>query len=488
MGEERSQWIMVSPLANFDSATTIELEVAGVGYAYADPAHMLLYTKEKIVNADGSDITDADNSDATLVNYGMHAQWSQVDASINGLQKIHISNSVCGTRTRLDTTTPWIATRTWGSRGIVHTLMRSRTKLSREFEMMGPLHLDICNTDRLLLNNCTLRLKLTRSRDAFALMSTKGTEKIKLLDVKLFIRRVTISPSVLLAHAQALEKSPAKYPRVIIGFVDNRAFNGDYARNPFRFQHFSLNYLQMHVDGQPVPSQPLTPDFSKDLYMECYNTLFTGTGIHWKDEGNGISWSNYPKGNTLIENRQVAWLFSTKSIFAAVDYVRKDKKPKPPTTFEEVDDIFNNPDFAHPGRTLDDGAQLYQGKVGPDGEESLVFASPRALKMMLESDVVASDATFEITPRLPGALQVMIFAVFTFGHALPIATVVMQSKTEAAYTAVIQHLRQLGLKFRTAITDWEEPEWNAWRTAFPGIQVYYGCVWHFIRAAEKKRT
>ncbi|KAK3916657.1 hypothetical protein KUF71_015882 [Frankliniella fusca] len=34
--------------------------------------------------------------------------------------------------------------------------------------------------------------------------------------------------------------------------------------------------------------------------MECYNTLFSGTGIHWKDEGNGISWSDYPKGNTLF--------------------------------------------------------------------------------------------------------------------------------------------------------------------------------------------
>ncbi|KAK3908157.1 hypothetical protein KUF71_018670 [Frankliniella fusca] len=207
---------------------------------------------------------------------------------------------------------------------------RSRTKLSREFEMMGPLHLDICYTDRLLLNNCTLRVKLTRSRDAFALMSTKGTEKIKLLDVKLYVRRVNISPSVLLAHAQALEKSPAKYPvnrvdiktvtiaqgmhsktidnlfmnqlpqRVIIGFVDNHAYNGDYARNPYNFQHFNLNYLQLHVDGQAVPSHPLTPDFSKDLYMECYNTLFSGTGIHWKDEGNGISWSDYPKGNTLF--------------------------------------------------------------------------------------------------------------------------------------------------------------------------------------------
>ncbi len=348
LGEDSSQWLVLSPLANYETASTIEVEVPGVGYAYLDPSHSMVYVREKIVNADGSDITAADNSDATLVNYGLHAQFSQVGASYNGTVisqssmtypwRAYFEALLNYDKTAKDT---HLQQRMWyqdtaghhdsldGDQNLGLAWRRSRTKLSREFEMMGPLHLDICNTDRLLLNNVTLRIKLTRSRDAFALMSTKGTEKIKLLDFKLFIRRVNVSPSVLLAHAQALEKSPAKYPvnrvdiktvtitqglhsktvdnlfmnqlpqRVIIGFVDNRAYNGDYTRNPFNFQHFNLNYLQLNVDGQPVPSQPLTPDFSKDLYMECYNTLFTGTGIHWKDEGNGISWQDYAKGNTL---------------------------------------------------------------------------------------------------------------------------------------------------------------------------------------------
>ncbi|XP_034238079.1 uncharacterized protein F54H12.2-like [Thrips palmi] len=207
---------------------------------------------------------------------------------------------------------------------------RSRTSNSRQFELMGPLHIDFFNQDHFLLNNVEMRIKLIRNRDAFTLMSTAGTERIKLLDATLYIRKVAISPSVMLGHAQALEKSPAKYPvnrvdiktvtitqglrdknldnlfmnqlpqRIIIGFVDNRAFNGDYARNGFNFQHFNINYLSLMVDGHPVPSQPLTPDFGNGLYMESYNTLFCGTGIHWKDEGNNISYSDYPGGNTLF--------------------------------------------------------------------------------------------------------------------------------------------------------------------------------------------
>lgn len=36
--------------------------------------------------------------------------------------------------------------------------------------------------------------------------------------------------------------------------------------------------------------------------------------------------------------------------------------------------------------------------------------------MVRKSDTIATDATFRVTPRLQGALQVLILAVFAFGH------------------------------------------------------------------------
>jgi hypothetical protein len=208
-------------------------------------------------------------------------------------------------------------------------IRRLHTKNSRVFEMMGPLHVDFFNQDHFLLNNVEMRIKLTRNKDAFTLMSTAGTERIRLLDATLYIRKVTVSPSVLLAHAHALEKSPAKYPvnrvdiktvtitqglrdksldnlfmnqlpqRVVIAMVDNRAFNGDATRNPFNFQHFTVNHLSLMVDGRPVTANPITPDFPNGLFLEAYNTLFAGTGIHWKREGNDLSMTEYAGGNTL---------------------------------------------------------------------------------------------------------------------------------------------------------------------------------------------
>lgn len=346
---ESSHWVPYKPLTTLDASNTVEFSVPGVGHEYIDPAHTLLYVKAKIVKGDGTDITAADQNDAAPVNYALHALWSQVDLSLNQKVISHSSmtypfRSYIETLLNYDSAAKQshLTQRLWTqdtagkfdslnsdeNKGLAQR--RLRTANSKVFEMMGPLHIDFFNQDHFLINNVELRIKLIRNRDAFTLMSTTGQEKIKLLDATLYVRKVGISPSVMLAHAHALEKAPAKYPvnrvdiktvtitqglrdknldnlfmnqlpqRIVIGFVDNRAFNGDYKLNGYNFQHFNLNYLSLMVDGHPVPTQPLTPDFTNDLYVECYNTLFCGTGIHWKDEGNHISFDDYAKGNTLF--------------------------------------------------------------------------------------------------------------------------------------------------------------------------------------------
>jgi len=125
---------------------------------------------------------------------------------------------------------------------------------------------------------------------------------------------------VFLAHAKTLERSPAKYPirrvvcksftipqnyldviheklfsgqlptRIVIGLVDNRAYNGDRQRNPFNFQHFNLNKIAVYLDGQQQHAvRPVQPDYEHGLYIRAYNSMFAGTGKLCKDEGLYIS-------------------------------------------------------------------------------------------------------------------------------------------------------------------------------------------------------
>lgn len=342
---ESGQWVVFKPLTSLDDASSIDFVIPGTGNEYLDPAHTLLYVKCKIVKADGSDIKSTDSLDVAPVNYLLHSMWSQVDVSL-GQKVISQSSMTYAYRAYLEALLAYdgpakdshLSTRLWykDTAGKFDSLedndgleqRRELTKNSQVFEMIGNIHADFFNQDRYLINNVEMRLKFTRNKDAFMLMSSKD-EKLKILDATLYVRKVRLSPSILIAHAKALEVSPAKYPvtrvdiktvtissglqdksidnlhlgavpkRIIIGFVDNKAFNSDYKSNPFNFKHFDLNYLSLFVDAQQIPTKPLTPDFEKGEFIECYHSLFSGSGIHFKDEGNAINRTDYPAGTTL---------------------------------------------------------------------------------------------------------------------------------------------------------------------------------------------
>jgi len=87
--------------------------------------------------------------------------------------------------------------------------------------------------------------------------------------------------------------------RVILGCVSSDSYNGSLRENPYNFQHFNLNFLALYLDSLQIPSKPLQPNFNSDLYCEAYNTLFSGTGIYYSNEGNTISYKDYKDGYCL---------------------------------------------------------------------------------------------------------------------------------------------------------------------------------------------
>ena len=78
-----------------------------------------------------------------------------------------------------------------------------------------PLHSDMFFQPKYLLNGVDLHVKLIRSKEEFCLMSATANAayQIVLQECALFVRKVRVSPSVMLGHAKALEKGTAKLPR-----------------------------------------------------------------------------------------------------------------------------------------------------------------------------------------------------------------------------------------------------------------------------------
>lgn len=66
------------------------------------------------------------------------------------------------------------------------------------------------NQDKFLINGVEMGVRLIKSPNTFHLLGTAG--KIELIEANLFVRKVKINISILIAHARALSVAAAKYP------------------------------------------------------------------------------------------------------------------------------------------------------------------------------------------------------------------------------------------------------------------------------------
>lgn len=343
---ENGDWIQYKPLASLTDDSPIEFVVSNHGDEYMDLSHTLLHVQAKIVKSDGQNLV-ADEKVGPINNW-IHSLFSQVDVYLNqrlvsspgstyayrsyietllnygpAAKESHLTSSLWYTDTpgKFDDTED-------ENGGLVNR--RSFTKTSSITEMISHLHGDLFNQEKFLLNGVEMRVRLIRSRDAFSLMSKANGYKVNIVEANLLVRKVKINPSVLVAHSKTLALTTAKYPitkvdvksitlpagiqgktldniflgqlpkRVVIGFVSNSAFSGNFKSNPFNFQNLNLNFITLYVDGRQIPTKPLQPDFGKsNLTATAYHTLFSGTGIHFLNEGNDISRNSYANGNCL---------------------------------------------------------------------------------------------------------------------------------------------------------------------------------------------
>ncbi|GAB0097305.1 uncharacterized protein DMENIID0001_129380 [Sergentomyia squamirostris] len=82
--------------------------------------------------------------------------------------------------------------------------------------------------------------------------------------------------------------------------VDNSAYTGQKSLNPFNFEHLNMTDFALLVNGTPYPIQALQMNFKEDQYAKAYQTLFSGTGIHYDDRGHEITYEDFKNGNFIL--------------------------------------------------------------------------------------------------------------------------------------------------------------------------------------------
>ena len=78
--------------------------------------------------------------------------------------------------------------------------------------------------------------------------------------------------------------------------IDNDAYNGNYAKNPFNAKNNAINFLAVYVDGRQVPAKPLQTNFENGSYIRSYVNLFSATGKHAQDEDNELTRDDFGNG------------------------------------------------------------------------------------------------------------------------------------------------------------------------------------------------
>ena len=113
--------------------------------------------------------------------------------------------------------------------------------------MIGPLHKDVFNQRKYMLNGVTMKVRMTRIKDSLVLMAKSDvTEsfKVDILSAKLFVQKLKITQSLCLAHERILQQKTATYP---ITRVKCKVIHLPQGRNSFTQDNLFLGQLPKRI-------------------------------------------------------------------------------------------------------------------------------------------------------------------------------------------------------------------------------------------------
>ena len=347
-----------------DGSSTVQFQIPGNATEYIDLGRTNIYLRIKIVKDDGTPFAVDERNDrvefATPINGILHSMWSGVDIHLNKTlvctsgtnytYKTIIENTLNYSRETIknqlgiigmtvdernfDARYPKDGVNSAGeivgvNNGLIHRMRLFKDDVG---EFVGPLQADICNQGKLILNGVDVDITFTPNKDQFRLMTYPDDLKCKILieQMNLSVCKVRVAPGVLIGHGNMLNHRNAKYPyqrteirtyaipaqnmsdtienvykgvipsKLIVGFVDQSAFHGDFKSNPLKFDHFNISNIALTIDGIPTPKKGLALDIDNDRYLEAIIALYRTTGKLWEDTDIVIDRDTWKQGLALF--------------------------------------------------------------------------------------------------------------------------------------------------------------------------------------------
>lgn len=311
-----------------DGVTSLDFYVQPSDVDYFDLNDSFIYVKLKVTNADGSDLVAA--STCKPVNYMLNALFSDAQLWLNetlieGGSQMYPYKSTIESIFGFTEDAKQIQLKTAGY-SEDENQRKKWIATSQEFELVGAIRLDFFNQPKYVLNNVSMRLQLMLNKSTFVLMADAADKdtvdpKIHIKAARLYVRRAKVDDAVRLGHEIGLRSMNAMYPYqrsevvtatipannhfftkdnllghsqipkfLVIGLVESEAFKGDYKKDPFMFNTFSVMSLGLYRDGESAPFRKIyEPDYDKKLFRDTYfKSIILNTQHFNTNANNGI--------------------------------------------------------------------------------------------------------------------------------------------------------------------------------------------------------
>lgn len=204
-------------------------------------------------------------------------------------------------------------------------------KASKDFHFVMPVNADLLRSDKMLPMGKTLSVKFTRAPDKFSILVHKdfaaNNYTIKVVDLKLYFKRATLTPSLQRSLANATSSHSAHYllrqtqmkhiniaanvgnvyhmelfrgvlPKfVLFGFVSTDTYAGKVDTDPFYFQNMNLSDITLTLNGTIISS--LTPNYTDSEYTFAYHKFIEAIGQRGPNASNLITYRSYGHGDNL---------------------------------------------------------------------------------------------------------------------------------------------------------------------------------------------
>lgn len=219
-------------------------------------------------------------------------------------------------------------------KGKGHLARMEMCKLSKNVQVIAPLHIDMARQGRLLLPFLDIKLTVYLNSPDFFLESFDGsaanTFKFEILSAKLLVSEWELHEDV----ANSVEKMlltghPVQYPlsqtalrtvyieegrttapenviwssilpsRVLVALCETSALNGSISKSPFNFKHFDVSNIYLDVGGRTLPSRPFNLNYSAGHYLQAYTNTQEALGFARGNEDNGLTPDKWLNGRVL---------------------------------------------------------------------------------------------------------------------------------------------------------------------------------------------